>query len=104
MARSATRPPPRPATPTPAMAPTPRRCGLPTIRVGNTAPVAVIDDPGATLTWQVGQTISFSGHATDAQDGPLPVSALTWKEIVHHCATPTDCHTHLIQTFDGVAS
>jgi glucose/arabinose dehydrogenase len=75
-----------------------------TITVGNTAPVAVIDAPGATLTWQVGQTISFSGHATDAQDGPLPASALTWKEIVHHCATPTDCHTHQIQTFDGVAS
>jgi glucose/arabinose dehydrogenase/PKD repeat protein len=75
-----------------------------TITVGNTAPVTVIDAPAATLTWQVGQTISFSGHATDAQDGTLPASALTWKEIVHHCATPTDCHTHLIQTFTGVAS
>ena len=75
-----------------------------TITVGNTAPVAVIDAPGATLTWQVGQTISFSGHATDTQDGTLPPSELTWTEILHHCDTPTSCHTHTIQTFNGVAS
>ncbi|HXL19407.1 MAG TPA: PKD domain-containing protein, partial [Streptosporangiaceae bacterium] len=75
-----------------------------TITVGNTAPVAVIDAPGASLTWQVGQTIHFSGHATDAQDGTLPASALRWSVILHHCFTPTNCHTHLIQTFTGVAS
>ncbi len=75
-----------------------------TITVGNTAPVAVIDAPGASLTWQVGQTIHFSGHATDAQDGTLPASALNWSVILHHCFTPTNCHTHLIQTFTGVAS
>jgi glucose/arabinose dehydrogenase/PKD repeat protein len=75
-----------------------------TITVGNTAPVAVIDAPATTLTWQVGQAIGFSGHATDAQDGTLPSSALTWSLILHHCATQTDCHTHLIQTFPGVAS
>ena len=74
-----------------------------TITVGNTAPVAVIDSPSATLTWQVGQTISFSGHATDAQDGALPPAALTWSVILHHCATQTNCHTHPIQTFTGVA-
>jgi glucose/arabinose dehydrogenase len=75
-----------------------------TITVGNTAPVAVVDAPGASLTWQVGQTIHFSGHATDAQDGTLPASALRWSVILHHCFTPTNCHTHLIQTFTGVAS
>jgi glucose/arabinose dehydrogenase len=75
-----------------------------TITVGNTAPVAVIDAPAATLTWQVGQPISFSGHATDAQDGTLPASALTWSVILHHCTTQTNCHTHLLQTFTGVAS
>jgi glucose/arabinose dehydrogenase/PKD repeat protein len=75
-----------------------------TITVGNTAPVAVIDTPSTALTWQVGQTINFSGHATDAQDGTLPSSALTWSVILHHCTTQTDCHTHVIQTFTGVAS
>ena len=74
-----------------------------TITVGNTAPVAVIDTPSATLTWQVGQTITFSGHATDAQDVTIPSSGLTWSVILHHCATQTNCHTHPIQTFTGVA-
>jgi glucose/arabinose dehydrogenase/PKD repeat protein len=75
-----------------------------TITAGNTAPTAVIDSPSPSLTWKVGDTINFSGHATDAQDGSLPASALTWSVIMHHCFTPTDCHTHLIQTFTGVAT
>jgi PKD repeat protein len=73
-----------------------------TVGPGNTAPTPVIDTPSASLTWAVGDTISFSGHATDAQDGTLPASALTWSEIIRHCTS--GCHEHLIQTFDGVAS
>jgi glucose/arabinose dehydrogenase len=73
------------------------------ITVGNTPPVAVIDKPTRSVTWRVGQTIHFSGHATDAQDGTLPASALRWSVILHHCFTQTNCHTHLIQTFTGVA-
>jgi len=75
-----------------------------TITVGNTAPVPVIDAPSSSLTWQVGQTIGFSGHATDTQDGTLPASALAWSVVLHHCSTPTDCHTHAVQSFSGVAS
>jgi PKD repeat protein len=75
-----------------------------TITAGNTAPTAVIDTPTSSLTWKVGDTINFSGHASDAQDGTLPASALSWSLIMHHCFTPTDCHTHLIQTTSGVAS
>ena len=75
-----------------------------TVTVGNTAPAAVIDSPPSSLTWRVGDTIPFSGHATDAQDGTLPASALSWSLILHHCFTPTDCHTHLIQTISGVSS
>jgi glucose/arabinose dehydrogenase len=75
-----------------------------TVTVGNTAPAAVIDSPPSSLTWKVGDTINFSGHATDAQDGTLPASALSWSLILHHCFTPTDCHTHLIQTVKGVSS
>jgi glucose/arabinose dehydrogenase len=75
-----------------------------TITAGNTAPAAVIDSPASTLTWKVGDTIPFSGHATDPQDGTLPASALSWSLILHHCFTPTDCHTHLIQTVSGIAS
>jgi glucose/arabinose dehydrogenase len=75
-----------------------------TVTAGNTAPVAAIDSPASSLTWKVGDTINFSGHATDAQDGTLPASALSWSLILHHCFTPTDCHTHLIQTISGVSS
>jgi glucose/arabinose dehydrogenase/PKD repeat protein len=75
-----------------------------TVTAGNTAPTVVIDSPASSLTWAVGNTIPFSGHATDAQDGTLPASALRWSLILHHCFTPTDCHAHQIQTFSGVAS
>ena len=38
-----------------------------------------IDTPAAGTTWTVGDTITFSGHATDAQQGTLPASALSWS-------------------------
>ncbi|MEU4295057.1 PQQ-dependent sugar dehydrogenase [Kribbella sp. NPDC026596] len=75
-----------------------------TITAGNTAPTAIIDTPASSLVWKVGDTIPFSGHATDAQDGTLPSSALNWSLIMHHCFTPTDCHTHMLQTFNSVSS
>jgi PKD repeat protein len=70
----------------------------------NSPPVPVIDTPASGLRWRVGDVISFSGHATDAQDGNLPASALRWSVILHHCFTQNDCHTHLIQTINGVSS
>jgi len=73
-----------------------------TVGAGNTAPTPVIDTPASSLTWAVGDAINFSGHATDAQDGTLPASALSWSLIIHHCTS--GCHTHLVQTFKGVAS
>jgi glucose/arabinose dehydrogenase/PKD repeat protein len=75
-----------------------------TVTAGNTAPTVVIDTPSASTTWKVGDTVPFSGHATDPQDGTLPASGLSWRLVMHHCFTPTDCHSHLIQTFDDVSS
>jgi PKD repeat protein len=72
-----------------------------TITVGNTAPTAVINTPAAGTTWRVGDTISFSGGATDVQDGPLSASALSWDLILQHC--PSNCHSHTVQSFSGVA-
>ncbi len=72
------------------------------ISVGNTAPNVVIATPAAGTTWKVGDVINFSGSATDAQDGTLPASALTWELILQHC--PANCHSHQLQTFPGVAS
>lgn len=73
-----------------------------TISAGNTPPRPVIDTPSGTTTWRVGDTISFSGHATDDQDGTLPPSALSWSLIMQHC--PSTCHEHPVQTFTGTAT
>jgi glucose/arabinose dehydrogenase len=70
----------------------------------NTAPTAAIDSPPSTLTYAVGDSISFSGHATDPEQGTLPASALGWTLLIHHCTTPTDCHVHTVQSWTGVAS
>jgi glucose/arabinose dehydrogenase len=72
------------------------------ITAGNTPPTATINSPTASLTWRVGDVISFSGSAADAQDGSLPASKLSWSLILHHC--PSTCHTHPLDTFIGVAS
>jgi glucose/arabinose dehydrogenase len=72
-----------------------------TISAGNTPPAAEIDTPAAGTTWKVGDVISFSGHATDAQQGTLPASALTWSLVLQHC--PSTCHEHALQTYSGVS-
>ncbi|WP_412539821.1 PQQ-dependent sugar dehydrogenase [Longispora sp. K20-0274] len=74
------------------------------ISVGVGAPVPVIDSPAAALTWQVDDHITFSGHANSPQEGALPPSALKWELRLQHCVTDTNCHTHVLQNFNGVAS
>ena len=73
-----------------------------TIQPGNAAPTAFIDTPAAGTMWRVGDTIAFTGHATDPQQGTLPASALNWQLRMQHCSTPTACHTHVLQTWTGV--
>jgi glucose/arabinose dehydrogenase len=68
----------------------------------NGPPTATIAEPAPATTWKVGDVIAFSGSATDPEDGTLPASALSWSLILHHC--PSTCHTHAIQSFDGVAT
>ncbi|MGE5272146.1 MAG: PQQ-dependent sugar dehydrogenase, partial [Verrucomicrobiota bacterium] len=72
------------------------------ISVSNSPPAATITTPSSTLTWKVGDVISFSGGATDPEEGTLPASKLSWSLIIHHC--PSNCHTHSVQDFVGVAS
>jgi len=72
------------------------------VLVDDSLPHPVIDTPATSLTWQVGQSISFSGHATDGQGAAIPASGLSWTLILHHC--PSNCHTHTVQSFAGVAS
>ncbi len=72
------------------------------ITVNNTAPTPSIATPITSLTWKVGDPIMFSGSAGDAEQGPLPNSALRWAVIMHHC--PSNCHEHSITEYVGVAS
>ena len=55
----------------------------------NTAPTATITSPAAGATFRAGDSLSFSGSATDAEDGALASGQLTWWADLHH-----DSHTH----------
>jgi len=78
--------------------------GSVTVTPGNSAPQAVIDTPANPPLWSVGDSISFSGHASDAQEGALPPAKLSWTLLMHHCFDVSSCHIHSIQTFSGVSS
>ena len=54
-----------------------------TIVVGN-PPTVTIDTPIAGRTFRAGDVVSFSGHATDPEDGNLSASALNWTVLFHH--------------------
>jgi glucose/arabinose dehydrogenase len=60
-----------------------------TIDTGNTPPVPTINSPTSTARFSVGETITLSGTATDAEDGSLPPSSLSWMVTQHH-----NTHTH----------
>ncbi len=60
-----------------------------TVTGQNTAPVGTIVSPGNGALYSAGDTISFSGTATDSQDGTLPASAFSWSVAFHH-----DTHSH----------
>jgi glucose/arabinose dehydrogenase len=75
-----------------------------TINAGNSPPVPTIVNPTSASRWKVGDTISFSGGATDAQDGTEPASRLSWTLLLHHCSSPTDCHVHTLAVPTYVSS
>lgn len=52
-------------------------------------PQATIASPAAGSLYRGGQTFTFSGAATDPEDGALPASAFTWRVDFHH-----DDHSH----------
>ncbi|MDQ1534087.1 MAG: hypothetical protein QOF28_1848, partial [Actinomycetota bacterium] len=71
---------------------------------GDTPPIPQIGAPSPQFTWSVGDTIAFSGSASDTEDGTLPPSALTWKFETVHCPTVDTCHVHPGESFPGVTS
>jgi hypothetical protein len=55
----------------------------------NQPPVGSITTPTAGTLYSGGQTINYSGTATDPETGNLPASAFTWQVDFHH-----DTHVH----------
>jgi hypothetical protein len=53
------------------------------IQVG-TPPAPVIAAPSDATTFQAGQSIDFSGGATDDEDGTIDPSGLDWTVVFHH--------------------
>jgi glucose/arabinose dehydrogenase/PKD repeat protein len=68
------------------------------ISVGN-RPAATILSPQDGRTFQAGDVISFSGDATDTEDGTLPASAFTWNIDFLH-----ESHVHPGVPVTGVKS
>lgn len=72
-----------------------------TINAGNEPPMASITQPSSSLTWSVGEEISFAGTATDP-NGSIPAANYTWQLVMKHC--PASCHEHVIGTWSGITS
>ncbi len=66
----------------------------------NTAPSATIVSPAHGTQYSAGQTFTFTGTASDQQDGAVPASAFTWRIDLFH-----DTHDHpFMPTKTGVTS
>ncbi len=65
--------------------------GVATVRisVGNTPPTPRVTSPATGALFGVGDTITLRGEASDAEDGALAGSRLSWRVLQHH-----DDHTH----------
>ena len=62
-------------------------------------PVAMIESPADGAFFDAGDTISFSGSASDTEDETLPADAFEWTVFVHHQE-----HIHPFSQFSGVTS
>ncbi|HSE41791.1 MAG TPA: PQQ-dependent sugar dehydrogenase [Acidobacteriota bacterium] len=70
------------------------------IFAGDRAPIPQILTPAAGTTVRPGQTIRFSGRATDPDEGTLSPANLTWTVVLHH-----NDHTHpFLGPLSGAAS
>lgn len=66
----------------------------------NTPPRPVILTPAPDLRFRAGEVVSFSGSATDPEDGQLAPSQLRWSVVVRHCPGGV-CHSHPLTTVTG---
>ncbi|HYD16585.1 MAG TPA: PQQ-dependent sugar dehydrogenase [Candidatus Nanoarchaeia archaeon] len=68
------------------------------ISVGDQPPVPVISSPADGSSVKVGDTVNFSGSASDPEDGSIPASSLEWDVILNH-----DTHTHEVTSTTGTS-
>lgn len=65
----------------------------------NQTPVPTITSPASGTTFRAGDTITFAGSATDAEDSTIGAAGLTWWVELHH-----DTHSHPFQPETAGAS
>ena len=66
----------------------------------NTPPTGTITEPEVGARYNAGQSIAYSGTASDDEDSSIPASDFTWLVDFHH-----DAHAHpFIAPFSGVTS
>ena len=65
------------------------------------APTAFVDTPPRRCSGRSATRSRSPDTRPTPRTATLPPSALSWQVIIHHC--PSNCHTHVYQTFDGVA-
>lgn len=70
------------------------------ISVGNFSPRVSITSPSGALRFKVGDVVSYSGEARDAEDGVLTGNQLSWAITLHHCGGG-ECHSHPYSTSTG---
>ena len=69
---------------------------------GNSRPVPVIDSPTIERTWRAGEDLSFSGSATDPDEGVLGGESLSWRVRLLTCDEDgTGCITRVSLPFAG---
>jgi glucose/arabinose dehydrogenase len=67
--------------------------------------VTVTSPTGTARTkYRVGDHLNFSAAAVDSTNTAIPASDFSWHLSIHHCYTPTNCHTHDGGTIAGVTS
>src|SRR6266540_362546 len=72
------------------------------ITAGSRPPTAIITSPTAATLYRTGDTINFSGSATDYDGSPIAADHLSWQVIAHHCPQGS-CHMHFLQQASGAS-
>ena len=72
------------------------------IHAGKQPPQAFIDGPATGALYTAGEAVVYYGHATDAEDGTLPSTSMTWNIVQRHCVATVYCHMHPFLTVGGV--